>query len=431
MNRVLILHYHEIWLKGGNKNYFLSRLKAAVKQSLADFPIQSLESPSERLLLVPREETAIPAMLERLRRVFGLAYIAPAVEAPSNLAGIAPVACEIMAEKKPNNFAVRAKIADSAFGMNSMELERELGRILLDYLRAHIGDVRVKLNDPQITCWVEVIPGKALIYAERVEGTGGLPAATAGRLAALVSGGFDSAVAAYKMMRRGTHLTFVHFFSNPSASRSSSKPVAEAIVRALTPYQFTSRLYLVPFELIQRQIVAGSHESYRVLLYRRMMARIAREIARAEHGLGLVTGDSVAQVASQTLHNLAAIDRGLDLPVYRPLAGDDKHEILRLARLIGTYAISCEPFEDCCPRFMPRSPALFSRPEELDRAELCLDVPGLVTTGLEGAAVIDYKFEAGQVHQRESVPARLQKLIAWRKGGESLAIPRPVGLTGV
>ena len=209
---------------------------------------------------------------------------------------------------------------------------------------------------------MEIVPGKALIYARRVEGPGGLPAVTSGRLVALLSGGFDSSVAAYKMMRRGCHVTFVHFFGTPSPARNSSTGVAEDLVRTLTPYQFTSRLYRIPFDAVQRQIVAGAHESYRVLLYRRMMARIARDIAWAERALGLVTGDSVSQVASQTLHNLKAIDQGLDLPVYRPLAGDDKAEILRLARQIGTYKISCEPFEDCCPRFMPRSPAIFARP---------------------------------------------------------------------
>jgi thiamine biosynthesis protein ThiI len=173
--------------------------------------------------------------------------------------------------------------------------------------------------------------------------------------------------------------------------------VAEDLVRTLTPYQFTSRLYQIPFDAIQRLIVAGAHESYRVLLYRRMMVRIAREIARAERALGLITGDSVSQVASQTLHNLKAIDQGIDLPVYRPLAGDDKEEILRLARQIGTYKISCEPFEDCCPRFMPRSPAIFARPQELDEAERQLDINALIHMGLDGATCLDYKFERGEV----------------------------------
>jgi thiamine biosynthesis protein ThiI len=416
MNQILILHYHEIWLKGGNKNFFLSRLTAAVKQSLADLSIRSLRHVSERLLLTPEEESAIPAILERLRRVFGLAYIASARLVPSELSQLGSVACQMMTEKNPENFAVRAKIADPAYALNSMELERELGRTILTHLRGGGSNVQVKLDDPQTTCWVEVIPGQAFVYTDRIEGAGGLPPATGGRLVVLLSGGFDSAVAAYKVMRRGAHIIFVHFFGSPSPARGSSKPVAEEIVQTLTPYQFSSRLYLIPFDSVQRQIVASAPERFRVLLYRRMMARMAREIARAERALGLVTGDSISQVASQTLHNLAAIDRGLDLTVYRPLAGDDKHDIMRRARQIGTYKISCQPFEDCCPRFMPRSPAIFSSPEELDQAEKSLDIESLITAGLAAASALDFKFERGEVSVREGVPRRFQKLLSWRQG---------------
>jgi len=415
MNRVFILHYHEIWLKGGNKNYFLSRLRSAVKQSLADLPVQSLESLAERFLVVPGDELAAPAILERLRHVLGLAYIASAREVPSSLAEMGPVACALMEEKNPRNFAVRAKIAATGYGMHSMELERQLGRAILDHLRARDPSVRVNLSNPEVTCSVEVVPGKALIYVDRVDGPGGLPALTSGRLMVLLSGGFDSAVAAYKMMRRGCHASFVHFFANPSPSRDSSRGVAEEIVRTLTPYQFTSRLYLVAFEAVQRQIVAAAQESFRLLLYRRMMARIAREIARAERAMGLVTGDSVSQVASQTLHNLAAIDHGLDLPIYRPLAGDDKAEILRLARQIGTYKISCEPFEDCCPRFMPRAPAIFAHTSQLDKAEAGIDVASLIKMGLESTSVVNFKFERGAVTSREAAPRRFEKLVSASK----------------
>lgn len=415
MKRVLILHYHEIWLKGGNKNYFLSRLIDAIKRSLADLPFQSLQLVADRLVLHAREEAALPQILDRLRRVFGLAYIASARVVPNDVASMGAVACELMAEKDPRNFAVRAKIADTEFGMNSMEVERALGRMVLDHLRAKRSDVQVRLQNPETTCWVEIVPGQAFIYTDRPEGAGGLPAVTAGRLVAMLSGGFDSAVAAYKMMRRGAHVTFVHFASTGSPSRGPSHPVAEQLVRALTPYQFTSRLYTIPFEGIQRVVVVNAEERFRLLLYRRLMVRITREISHVERALGLVTGDSVSQVASQTLHNLAAIEHGLDLPLYRPLAGDDKEEILRVARVIGTYSISCEPFEDCCPRFMPRAPAIFSNPAELAAAESRLDVEALETQGLEGARVQDFTFEAGAIAVREELPHRFQKLIAQRK----------------
>jgi thiamine biosynthesis protein ThiI len=424
MNRVLILHYHEIWLKGGNRRFFLSRLTAAVEQALAGLPVQSLEHVSERLVLSLQGDDALPAMLERLGRVFGIAYIAVAREVPAEIAALSRAACDLLVEKNARSFAVRAKIAVSNFGMNSMQVERELGREVLQALRARSSGVRVNLDEPEVTCSVEVIPGRGFVYVDRVPGPGGLPAATAGRVVTLLSGGFDSAVAAYKIMRRGAHSIFLHFHGSPGPSRGSSESVAEEIVSALTPYQFTSRLYLIPFDSAQRQVVAGAPESFRVLLYRRLMGRMAREVARAERALGLVTGDSVSQVASQTLHNLAALDRGMDLPVYRPLAGDDKEDILRLARRIGTYRISCEPFEDCCPRFMPRSPVIFAKAEDLIRAEAGLDVESLITEGLEAASVVDFKYERGQVSRQAAASRKLEKLVARRKAADGQAALR-------
>ncbi|HET7213987.1 MAG TPA: tRNA uracil 4-sulfurtransferase ThiI [Terriglobia bacterium] len=414
-NRLLVLHYHEIWLKGGNKRFFQSRLVTAVKRSLEGLSPQPLEIVLDRLLIPVPDESLLPLMVERLQRVFGLAYIGLAWEVSGGMPALTRCACGVMERINPRSFAVRAKIADGGFGAGSMEVERELGREILTALRAKGSDVRVNLTGPEVTCQVEVVPGRALVYAERVQGPGGLPAATGGRLVMLLSGGFDSGVAAYKMMRRGAHLVFVHFFGSASPASGPSSPVAERIVRVLTPYQFTSRLYVVPFDAVQRQIVAGAPENLRVLLYRRMMARISREICRVERGLGMVTGDAVSQVASQTLHNLAAVDHGIDVPIYRPLAGDDKEEILRLARRVGTYEISCEPFEDCCPRFMPRSPAIFASAEQLDRAEEALDVPGLVTMGLDGARAFDFKYEQGQVSRREGRPRRFEKFLEYRK----------------
>ncbi|HEX5411340.1 MAG TPA: tRNA uracil 4-sulfurtransferase ThiI [Terriglobia bacterium] len=413
--RLLVLHYHEIWLKGGNKRFFQSRLVAAVKRSLEDLSPRPLEVVLDRLLVPVPDDSLLLLMVERLQRVFGLAYIGMAWEVSGGMPELARCARQVMERVNPRSFAVRAKIADTALGASSMEVERTVGAEILNALRAKRSDVRVNLSEPEVTCQVEVIPGRMLLYAERAAGPGGLPAATGGRLVMLLSGGFDSGVAAYKMMRRGAHLSFVHFFGSASPASGPSSPVAERMVRVLTPYQFTSRLYIVPFDAVQRQIVAGAPENLRVLLYRRMMARISREICRVERGLGLVTGDSVSQVASQTLHNLAAVDRCIDVPVYRPLAGDDKEEILRVARRVGTYEISCEPFEDCCPRFMPRSPAIFASPEQLDRAEQGLDVQALVSMGLESARAFDFKYERGEVARHDGLPRRFEKFLEYRK----------------
>jgi thiamine biosynthesis protein ThiI len=218
----------------------------------------------------------------------------------------------------------------------------------------------------------------------------------------LLSGGFDSAVAAHKMMKRGAHLSFVHFWGGGARPGESSVHVARQLVQRLVPWQFSAKLYLVPFEPVQREIVASAPEEFRILLYRRMMLRIAEQIARSGRSLGLITGDSLGQVASQTLHNMAAVGAAVHMSLYRPLAGDDKLEIMAAAQKIGTYAISAEPFHDCCPIFLPRNPALHASPEELEQAEGKMDVEALIRQGIDAMAIERYRYAAGLVEKVES-----------------------------
>jgi len=221
-----------------------------------------------------------------------------------------------------------------------MFLEREVGGALFDKLVEIRRLAKVDLKHPDLTCRIEVTRGPVLIYARRIAGPGGLPPNTAGRLTCLLSGGFDSAVAAYKMMKRGAHLSFVHFWGGGAEPGESSIHVARRLLEKLVPWQGSAKLYLVPFEPLQREIVARADESFRTLLYRRLMVRIAERVALREKSKGLVTGDSLGQVASQTLRNLQAVGSIARLPLYRPLVGDDKLEIQDLAAKIGTYDIS-------------------------------------------------------------------------------------------
>src|SRR5207302_2117176 len=192
-----------------------------------------------------------------------------------------------------SNFAVRAKRSDKSFPHRVDEIERRVGRYLLDQLGAAGRSVRVQLDDPEVTCQIEITPDPILVYARRIPGTGGLPANTTGRMVCLLSGGFDSAVAAYKMMRRGAHVNFVHFWGGGARPGESSVHVARLLVERLVPYQFTARLYLVPFEPIQREIVSNAPERYRLLLYRRMMLRIAERIARRNRAQAIIASDSL------------------------------------------------------------------------------------------------------------------------------------------
>ena len=418
---VIVVHYHELWLKGRNRNFFLAKLRQALARSLEDMGVERIGRPGDRMIIELGDCARVEEAVARLARVLGVAYFAVARRVERDMDAICRTAWDEVEPEKFSSFAVRAKRSDKSFPVPVMEIEQIVGRYLLDKLRAAVRVVRVNLDAPEITCRIEIPPGPALVYARKIAGPGGLPANSGGRMMCLLSGGFDSAVAAYKMMKRGAHITFVHFWGGGARPGESSVHVARELARKLVPYQLTAKLYLVPFEPLQREIVQWAPETYRVLLYRRLMLRIAEQLAYRDHAQALVTGDSLAQVASQTLQNMVAVGAASRLPVFRPLAGDAKLEILALARKIGTHDISAEPFHDCCPVFMPRTPALYASVEDLDRAEVALDTgvaspfratssnhsPGsgiavLVRYGVEAAQLERYRYSASRVEQVDS-----------------------------
>jgi tRNA uracil 4-sulfurtransferase len=408
----IVIHYHELWLKGLNRNFFLGKFLLALRRTLADFAVLSIRQPGDRVLIELAEGTPVEEVAARLERVLGIAYFAVARPVARGSSDDVEALCRAAwAEVEPlqfSSFAVRAKRSDKTFPARVSEIEARVGRYLLEELRAAGRAVRVQLDDPELTCHIEITPGPMLVYARKVPGTGGLPANTAGRMVCLLSGGFDSAVAAYKMMRRGAHLTFVHFWGSGARPGESSVHVARALVERLVSYQLTAKLYLVPFEPIQREIVHKAPEEYRLLLYRRMMLRIAERLGRRNHALAAVVGDSLGQVASQTLKNMVAVGAASSMPVFRPLSGDDKQEILSLARRIGTFAVSAEPFHDCCPIYLPRRPALHASAMDLERAEAGLDLPELVKLGVQGAVLERYSYAGGRVERtKDPNPATL------------------------
>ena len=384
---IIVVHYHELWLKGRNRSFFLGKLVLALRRALADFPVKRFAQPGDRVLIHLAEGADIEQVIARLGRVSGIAYFALARSVERTAAGNFEALCQAAwAEVEPlcfSSFAVRAKRSDKSFPMRTDEIEGRVGHFLLEWLRAAGRAVRVNLDQPEVTCRIEITPRLILVYARKIPGIGGLPPNTTGRMVCLLSGGFDSAVAAYKMMRRGAHLTFVHFWGGGARPGESSVHVARALAERLVPYQFTAKLYLVPFEAIQREIVRSAPERYRLLLYRRMMLRIAERFAHKNHAQAVVSGDSLGQVASQTLQNMVAVGAASPMPLFRPLAGDDKQEILKIARMIGTFEISSEPFHDCCPMFLPRSPALYASAADLEQAEAGLDIPALVNQGVK------------------------------------------------
>src|SRR3989454_8042097 len=261
---VIVVHYHELWLKGRNRKFFLGKLEIALRRALDGLAVELIDRPGDRLVIELGEAASPEEAVRRIERVFGVAYFALARPVERDIDAICRAAWGELEPLPFSSFAVRAKRSDKSFPLRVVEMENIIGRYLLEKLRAADRDVRVDLDDPELVCRIEIPPG-----------AGGLPPNTAGRIMCLLSGGFDSSVAAYKMMKRGAHLTFIHFWGGGAKAGESSVHVARELVRKLVPYQFTAKLYLVPFEPIQREIVRTAPESYRVLLYRRLMLRIA------------------------------------------------------------------------------------------------------------------------------------------------------------
>ena len=405
----IVVHYHELWLKRGNRRFFLHKLREGLRRALDGVGINGISRPADRLIVEIADGAHVDEALQRLTRVSGISHLAIARVLRRSELGSDPVhaivetAWEEIRDQQFPTFAVRARRSDKGFPLNAMAVEREIGGQLLDRLQAEGRNVRVDLKAPDLTCRVEITRGPLLVYARRIAGPGGLPPNTAGRLVCLLSGGFDSAVAGYKMMKRGAHLSFVHFWGGGALAGESSVHVARQLVERLVPWQFTAKLYLVPFEALQREIAAQTPEALRTLLYRRLMLRVGERIALRSGGKGVITGDSLGQVASQTLQNLLSVGSIAKLPLYRPLIGDDKLEIQEVARRIGTHDISEQPFHDCCPIFQSKSPALFASAEALDAAESAVDVTALVDRAIRTLRVVRYRYANGKA---ESIDAK-------------------------
>ncbi|MCG3120770.1 MAG: putative tRNA sulfurtransferase [bacterium] len=373
----VVIHYHEIALKLGNRRFFEMQLRRNILRATNHLGVKDVLRLSGRMLCLFSSSVDEEKVIAALQKVFGIAYFAPAVKLAQEVPAIKAVALNLLAGKKITSFKVETKRSQKHFPITSPQLNAEVGEHILNHF-----PIRVDLHQPEVILRIEIVDNYALMYTDRLEGPGGLPVGTSERAVCLISGGIDSPVAAYKMMKRGIKLIFVHFHSAPFTNAASQRNV-ERLVELLNSYQFRSKLYLVPFAEIQQHIVAKAAPSYRVLLYRRVMLRMAEIIAAQNHAYALVTGENVAQVASQTLVNMNVINQVATLPVLRPLAGDDKQEIIAMARRLGTFEISTEPFEDCCSLFVPPHPETRAKLPIVQEFENKLDLPALVAQTLQ------------------------------------------------
>jgi thiamine biosynthesis protein ThiI len=376
MDCSFLCHYHEIALKGGNRRFFETILRDNIRKSLRGLEHGGVQRRFGRLQVLLKAGSPVAEIESRLSRVFGISNYSRAWAGPDDLDSVGTRLLAQISGKIFKTFKIHARRADKRFPLKSPEINRILGaRVAVE------TGMKVQLENPELTCYVHFLDGQAHLYFERIRGAGGLPVSSGGKAVALLSGGIDSPVAAYRIMRRGCRTVFVHFHSYPHTSLEAQEKVID-LARILTVYQYRTRLYLVPFAEIQRQIVALTPPASRVLLYRRFMVRIADRIARREKAQALVTGESIGQVASQTLENIRAIGAVARFPVLRPLIGFDKEEIINQARQIGTFETSTQSDEDCCSLFVPRHPETRARIDQLQAAEEPLDIPTLVRQAL-------------------------------------------------
>ena len=360
----VLVHYNEIGLKGKNRGNFENRLvknlEAAVRR-IGPVEVQRLYG---RIAVTPKAATPWREVESALSRVFGVAYVMPAVACGSGIESLETAVGQILEGAEGTcTFAIRCKRSAKALPYTSMDVQRAVGARV-----QRLTAWPVDLDHPDLEIKIELLDKISFIAFGKTAGPGGLPTGVSGRVVVLLSGGIDSPIAAYRLLQRGSVPVYAHFHSYPHTGLESQQKVIDLLER-IHPAGIKSRLYMIPFTELQRRIVTDCPAPLRVILYRRFMVRTAEVIARKERALALVTGDSLGQVASQTLENIHTIDAASTLPILRPLIGMDKLEIVNHARRIGTYATSIEPHDDCCSYLMPPNPVTHSTPRQLEAAE--------------------------------------------------------------
>ncbi len=370
---LILLRVSEIFLKGRNRRSFFQALVRNARRLVSDLDGVSVHARYMRVA-VEHPPALRQACLDRLARVFGMASMSPAVRVEPSVEAIASAAVEQAHALTEGSFKVESKRRDKRFPLTSQELSRQVGTAV-----ALATERPVDVHHPNHVLRIEVGDEDAYVFSRVIEGPSGLPVGTAGNVTLLLSGGIDSPVAGWSAMRRGCRLNAVYFHSFPYTGDKTKEKVLD-LARILAPWQGRLAVHIVHFTDVQKQLRAAARPDLAVLMYRRMMMRVASRIAAREHCLALITGDNLGQVASQTLENLRVVEDAATLPVLRPLLTFDKLDIIARARAIGTFDTSTLPYEDCCSLFVPKHPATRARIRDLTRAEAGLDLETLTTT---------------------------------------------------
>ena len=388
--KLYIVRCGEVALKGMNKPYFEKVLLERVKKAIECY--EEAEAKWIEGLMFVRVPDSVPEdeVIAKCVRVFGVASVSPAIEAPKDIDEIGRLAADFMQkiidEEDVHTFKVKGKRADKSFAIESPEIGRIVGAIILKQCKV----LGVNVHNPDVTVTVDVRREGAYIFRDKIKGFGGLPLGTNGKGLILMSGGIDSPVAAFMMAKRGMSIEAVHFHSYPYTSQRAQKKV-EDLVRVLAGYMGTVRMHVINLLPIQEQIVQNCPEDETTLLVRRFMMRIAEQIALKNNDMILITGEDLGQVASQTAEALVVTDSVVKMPVMRPLIAMDKIDIMDKAREIGTYDISIQPYEDCCTVFLPKHPVTKPKLARIEKSESALDVKALVDAAVASEEIIDIR----------------------------------------
>lgn len=384
--RVCLVHYHEIGLKGKNRSTFENQLVNNLNRALRDFPVERVCRITGHLLVEVNDGNATDELAHAISRVPGVARVSVAYRCGLDEGEFCNAAVRALREVGDfGTFKVHARRSSTAYPKHTLEINALVG----DVLCREFPDHKVEMHHPDVTVIVHVMQGHVYVYTDTGPGVGGLPVGTAGKVVSLFSSGFDSPVATWMVGRRGATMIPVHFSGRPMTS-DTSEWLCRDLVDALAPSGIIGRMYVVPFGERQREISLAVPQSLRVIMYRRVMFAVAERIARQEGAKALVTGESLGQVASQTLENINAVNEMVSLPVFRPLIGSDKQEIMRRAEEIGTYDISAQDAPDCCTLFMPRKPETHARMREVHEAWNMFDHDAMIDDLFNNVEYIDF-----------------------------------------
>ncbi len=398
--RVCLGSYHEIGLKGRNRASFERRLADNIAAALVGLPVGRVERLTSRIAVHVTDAARADEVAARMALVPGVNTVTVAVRTARDIDAIVDAAlAELRQAGKFRTFAVNSRRSNTDFPVRSQEMSRIIGARLRD-----ATGTEVDLSDPDVTVAVIVAQGYAYVSTRRVAGVGGLPTGASGKLVSLLSSGIDSPVATWRMMRRGAVVVGLHFSGRPHVSGASEELVRE-IASVLERNGGLGRVYVVPFGDLQAEVALSAPPDLRVIMYRRLMMRIAREVATIERAKALVTGESLGQVASQTLENIAAVDEAAGMPVFRPLIGNDKLEIMADARRIGTYDLSIRDAPDCCTLFMPRTPETHAKLAHVREAWDALPHERMVADALEALEWVEYRCPAYRPPKRWPTPS--------------------------